>query len=144
MFNPYIIILSLFIIAGLFATFWGWRIIREGKKTLSWPKAQGSISKVEATSKADDLLPRIEFSYRVNDKDYQCPLNFPDSVSPSQELTNQYLKKYPVGTNVQVSYNHDKPEISTIEPGIANGDWFVFVLGILTVIFGVIFLFVSN
>ncbi len=144
MFNPYIIILSLFIIAGLFATLWGWRIIREGKKTLLWPKAQGSISKVEATSKADDLLPQIEFSYRVNDKDYQYPLNFPDSVSPSQELTNQYLKKYPVGTNVQVSYNPDKPEISTIEPGIANGDWFVFVLGILTVIFGIIFLFVSN
>ena len=91
MFNPYIIILSLFIIAGLFATLWGWRIIREGKKTLLWPKAQGSISKVEATSKADDLLPQIEFSYRVNNKDYQCTLNFPDSVSPSQELTNQYM-----------------------------------------------------
>jgi len=144
MFNPYIIILSLFVIAGLFATFWGWKIISDGKKTLSWPTTLGSIAKVEATSKSDDLLPLIEFSYCVNDKAYQCALDFPDSVTPSQELTNQYLKKYPAGTNVQVSYNPDNPEISTIEPGIANGDWFVFVLGVLTVVFGLIFLFISE
>lgn len=142
--NPYVIILSLFIIAGLFATFWGWRIIRESKKTLSWPNIDGAISKLEASSMSDDLLPLVEFSYCVNHKEYLCILKFPDSVSPSQELKKQYQEKYPVGTQVKVFYEPDNPENATIEPGMANGDWFVFVLGVITTVFGLIFLFSSN
>ena len=139
-FNPYIIILSFFILAGLFATIWGWRIITEAKKNLVWPTTPGTISKLQASSQADDLLPLIEFSYSVNEKEYQRTLSFPNSVSPSQELTKQYLKKYPLGSSVEVSYDPEFPEDATIEPGLANGDWFVFAIGIITTFFGFIFL----
>ena len=128
MFNPYVIILSLFIIAGVFASLWGWRIIARGRETLAWPKTNGTITQSEPASDADDLLPLIGFSYQVDNKNYQQTHHFPASVTPSPELSKSYLEKYPVGTSLPVHYHPDDPENATIEPGLANGDWFVFAL----------------
>ena len=72
MFNPYIIILSLFIVAGLIATIWGWTIIAKGQKTLRWPNVEGIIEESRPASDADDLLPHILFSYTVAVQTYRC------------------------------------------------------------------------
>lgn len=144
MFNPYVIILSLFIVAGLTASFWGWRIISKSRESLAWPHTDGTITRSDAASEADDLLPLIEYSYAVDGRSFQTSHQFPPSVSPSQELSKQYLQRYPVGVSIQVYYQPDNPQHATIEPGMASGDWFVFALGLLTTIFGIVFLFFSG
>ena len=107
MINPYIIILSLFLIAGLIATVWGWRIIVQGRKTLCWPSIDGII---EASLKSSpvsntesnhesfpvdpdqeelsqyDLIPYIEYSYTVNGKSYKQHIDFPGDISPTKEF----------------------------------------------------------
>ncbi len=65
MFNPYAIILGLFIIAGFIAALWGWFIIAKARKTRRWPVVEGIIEQSAPTSEANDLLPHILFSYTV-------------------------------------------------------------------------------
>ena len=96
MFNPYIIILSLFIVAGLIATIWGWTIIAKGQKTLRWPNVEGIIEESRPASDADDLLPHILFSYTVAAQTYRCTVEFSSGITPTQEFTASYMKDFPL------------------------------------------------
>lgn len=143
MFNPYAIILGLFIIAGFIATLWGWSIIAKARKTRRWPMVEGAIEQSAPMSETDDLLPHILFSYTVGMRTYQHVLGFPDGANPSPELATRYTGKYPVGAKVPVYYNPDQPDQATLEPGLARGDWMILALGIAAMAFGIFALFFS-
>ena len=136
--NPYMIILSFFLLAGLATSAWGWTIIARGRRTLRWPSVEGTIS--ECAVSDDDSLPQIEFSYVVAGRDYRCEQVFPGGTTPSQQLVASYALKYPVGAKVKAHYDPARPEHATLEPGLARGDWMIFVLGVIATIFGIIFL----
>lgn len=142
MFNPYTIILSLFILSGLAASLWGWRIIAQGKKTLLWPATDGVIDVSTIDKQQGDLLPRIEFHYSVDGHPYKGTVTFSRDITPSQEFCNSYLAKYPRGQKVSVHYNPDDPGHATLEPGVKKGDSIVLVIGLITLFLGIIFLFV--
>ena len=142
MINPYVIILSAFGIAGIAVTLWGWTIIIKARKTLKWPSVEGVIEESRSASNADDLLPDIRFGYRVGEQSYSCALEFPGSVTPSQQFTTRYLDKYPAGMKVQVYYDPEHPDHALLEPGIGS-DWMIFILGLLATIFAVSALFFS-
>ena len=136
--NPYIIILGLFLIAGLATTAWGWTIIARGRRTQRWPAVDGSITR---NSSSDiDALPEIEFSYQVSGKDYRRMLDYPGGTTPSQQLSASYRAKYPVGAPVKVHYDPAHPEHATFEPGLARGDWMIFILGVIATLFAAVFL----
>jgi len=143
MFNPYVIILSTFGIAGAVVTLWGLMIIRKARKTLGWPSVEGAIKESSPASNSDDLMPNIRFHYQVDDQSYTCTLELPGSVSPSQELTRRYLEKYPQGKKVRVFYDPQHPERATLEPGIGS-DWMVFALGLMATVFSIGALFFSD
>ena len=86
MFNPYAIILGLFIIAGFIVALWGWFIIAKARKMRRWPVVEGTIEQSAPTSEANDLLPHILFSYTVDAHTYRRALEFPGGTSPSPEL----------------------------------------------------------
>ncbi len=136
--NPYLIILSCFLVAGLATSAWGWLIIARGRRTLNWPSVEGIILQCAASD--DDSLPHIEFRYAVAGRDFQCKHTFPGGTTPSQQLVASYTVKYPVGAKVRVHYDPARPEHATLEPGLARGDWMIFVLGVIATIFGIIFL----
>ena len=143
MFNPYSIILGLFLVAGLLATLWSLRIVLTARKTMQWPAVEGLIeeSKVSSASsdsfERNDLLPHITFSYKVEQQSFQQLMKFPGDITPSEEFSKSYVKKYPVGLRVQVHYNPENPEISTLEPGLGKGDWLVLAIGLGTLVFGI-------
>jgi hypothetical protein len=141
MFNVYTVILSLFTVTGLLTTIWGWVIIHKGRKALRWPRAEGVIEQSERTSPSDDLLPHIQFSYTVAGKTYRKTLEFPKGITPTQEFSESYVKKFPAGSDVQVAYDPERPDHATLEPGPAGGDWLVFAFGLGMLIFGIVFLF---
>ena len=71
MLNPYIIILTLFLIAGFMATLWGWLIIRKASKTKHWPSVDGVVVESKLAAADIDLLPHIHFSYTVDQTQHQ-------------------------------------------------------------------------
>jgi len=142
--NPYIIILSLFVIASLLATLWGWKVIVKGRKTLSWPQVTGVIEESTATSEFDDLLPHILFRYAVSEQTYRYSVKFPQGMTPTPEFTAQYLQRFPVGASVSVYYDPQKPNQATLEPGPVKGDWLIFALGLSSTLLGLMFLFVGG
>jgi hypothetical protein len=141
MFNPYTIILSLFVLAGLLATFWGLVIIIRARKMQHWPVAEGVIEESAIASDAGDLLPQIRFRYMVEKQTYHRSLEFPADITPTQEFAASYVKRYPVGATVPVHYNPENPQHATLEAGPGRGDWLVFAIGLGTLIFGILFLF---
>ena len=50
MFNPYSIILGLFVIAGVLVSLWGLRVIVTARKTLQWPAVEGTIEESKISS----------------------------------------------------------------------------------------------
>ena len=140
MFNPYMIVLGLFVVAGLLATLWGLRIIVQARRTAQWPTVQGIIEKSIVTSNDNDLLPNIIFCYEVNGQAYQRSVEFPRDVTPSQEFASSYVDRYPEGSHVLVYYNPENPENATLEPGLGQGDWLVFAIGLGMLVFGILFL----
>lgn len=142
--NYYAIILGLFIIGGFGAVLWGWIIFVKARKTLRWPMVEGVIEQSAPTSKANDLLPYIQFRYTVAAHIYQRTLEFPDNTNPSPELATSYAKKYPVGAKISVYYNPEQPNQATLEPGLARGDWMIPALGIAAIALGVFALFFSS
>lgn len=140
--NPYTIILSFFLIAGLATSVWGWIIIMRGRRTRCWPSVDGTILQ-NATSDGDSM-PQIEFGYSVAGHDYQCEHTFPGGITPSQELIAGYIAKYPAGAKVRVHYDPARPEHATLEPGLARGDWMIFVLGVIGTLSGTVFLWFGS
>ena len=141
MFNPYSIILGLFLLGGLFATAWGLLIILKARKTLQWPYVEGIIEESRLASDDDDLLPHIQFSYTVGESAYRRTFEFPGDVTPTEEFAASYVKKYPVGSTVQVHYDPDNPQSATLEPGLGKGDWLVLVIGMGSLLFGIALFF---
>jgi hypothetical protein len=136
MFNPYSIILGLFVAAGLLATLWGWLIIVKARKTQQWPSVEGQIE--ESFTDDKELFPRVTYSYAIKDRPYKRSMEFPGDVTPSQEFARSYLEKYPVGRRVTVYYNPENPDVTTLEPGVGKGDWLVLAIGLGMLIFGVL------
>ncbi len=144
MFNPYAIILGLFIIAGFITALWGWFIIAKTRKMRRWPVVEGAIEQSAPTSEANDLLPHILFSYTVGTHTYQRALEFPGGTNPSPELATSYVRKYPVGAKVPVHYNPNQPDQATLEPDLTRGDWMIPALGVAAMVFGIFALFFSR
>jgi len=138
MFNPYSIILGLFVVAGLLATLWGFRVIVMARKTLQWPSVDGIIEESKVSSDSNDLLPHIKYCYSVEQQTFRQVLEFSGDITPSQEFAKSYVDKYPVGARVQVYYNPADPEIATLEPGLGKGDWLVLAIGLGMLVMGIL------
>ncbi|MGD8558943.1 MAG: DUF3592 domain-containing protein [Gammaproteobacteria bacterium] len=138
MFNPYTIILGLFVLAGLLATLWGWWIIRNARKTQHWPAVEGVIE--ESGVDQQELLPRIRYRYTVEQQTYNQLMKFSGDITPTQEFAAHYAEKFPVGRQVQVYYKPGQPDIATLEPGAGKGDWLVLAIGLAMLGFGILFL----
>ena len=134
--NVYVVIIGLFIASGLAITAWGLRIMAEARKTRQWPSVDGEIVRSVAGPQTDDLLPDIEFRYRVDSQEYQQTMAFPSGTMPTPEFNKSYQKKYPAGAQVAVYYNPEQHHIATLEPGAANGDWMVLAGGIIAILTG--------
>lgn len=138
--NAYVLILWMFLLGGAAVMAWGWTIIAKARKTLQWPRVAGVIEQSDASSEEDDLLPHIVYSYDINGHSYRSQLQFPGGTTPTPEFSASYLKRYPVGAPVVVYYNPASIEETTLEPGMKQGDWMVFALGVMATAGGVLFL----
>jgi len=135
MFNPYTITLSLFVVAGLSVSAWGWFTLSKARKIQKWPNVGGLIKE----SSSDSMI----FIYTINQQTYSQTMDFPPDITPGLESTNSHRNKYPPGAKVTVFYQPDNPENATLEPDPGKDVWLIFTLGIGATLLGIIFLFFS-
>jgi len=130
MFNPYIIILGLFTVTGIGTTIWGVWILARARRSAGWPGIDGEIISCNKADDADSLLPDIRFAYTLAGKRYEKNIDFPSGTSPTQQLSDSYVQRFPRGKVVRVFYNPADPEEATLEPGVHPGDWMVLGFGL--------------
>ncbi len=140
MFNIYSITVGLFCLTGVVVAVWTGRNIIKKRKTTAWPSVTGRIVDVQKSSKENDSLPRVTFSYLVNNKDYQGHLDAPSGESSMPGYTDQFMKKYPVDRKIPVFYNPESPEIHVLKSGASREDWLIFTSGVSTFVIGLTFL----
>jgi hypothetical protein len=140
--NLYPVILALVTLGGIGLSLWGWSIMQKSRTMEQWPRTNGKIESFKDTSKENDLLPEIIFSYHVNGKNYRRQFDFPEGTHPLPEFVTFYKNKYPVGAEVEISYNPKQPETATLEPS-TQGDWMILAMGIAFVIGGAVSLILA-
>lgn len=138
--NLYAIILTLFTIAGLFICIREWRHIKSKNKSNQWLSVEGVIVESNPNNLTGNLLPIIKYSYQVEGSTYTNTLEFPPGTAAMPEFSKNYFKKYPEGKTINVFYNPKDVNQSTLEPGQQKDDWFIFGIGVLTTIAGIVFL----
>lgn len=119
---------------------WGWRMIARGRRSLAWPSVEGTIEESRVASAEDDTLPKIVFSYTVDEHRYRCDAKLAGDAALSPDLAESRVNKYPAGARVRVHYNPREPGQATLEPGPARDDWLIFVIGLAAALLGLGFL----
>ncbi len=133
--NPNVFIFSAVTLAGIGVSLWGWRVLQRSRAQGEWPSVTGTIVASRPGKRDNDLLPHIEFAYRVDGREYRRVFEFPPGTHPLPEFTESYLKKYPVGREVTVYYDPADPSHATLEPS-AHDDWMILAAGLVTAVGG--------
>lgn len=117
---------SLFTLLGGGLIVWQVLAMERAAESRKWPRAPGRILQSFVDKKNDSdgatYLVKVVCQYKVGDFEYVCSrLRFGLSLWNSRSFAywSRALRKYTVGSDVEVSYNPRKPEESVLEPGFA-------------------------
>ncbi len=132
--NYYAIVLGLLTVGGMGVTAWGLLgLHRLHRRRRTWPTIQATIRESRG---GEDILPTIVYRYEVGDSVFERTLELPSGTEPSEELTNDLLRRYPVGSAVQVRYDPEAPERAEVVDLGGTTDWFIVAIGAATTGFG--------
>lgn len=133
-----LIIGAIFIGAGYFIFHLSMDSYYMGQASEDWPTVQGSVihSKVASShdSKGTKYSVDVQYAYRLDGKEYTSnKIEAMLGRSASSDSSDAYgtVNQYPVGKNVTVHYNPDKPWIAVLQAGIAQNTYWI--LGISAV-----------
>jgi len=139
--NLYTITIGVFALAGLIIGIWSWKNISKAKKSEAWPKIDGVITSSDSMNNKENLMPEIEYSYQVDEQTHTGKLELATSDVAMPGHAEKHAEKYPLNSTIEVYYDPENPEVSTLEPGVRKDDWFIFWLCVGSLLTGVIFIF---
>ena len=136
------VLLLVFMAIGCVPLWLGIQGVLEARASLSWPKAEGSItrSSVSVTtnrSRNDNNRERISRSYSASiEYEFQVEgatlrgsrVTAVSDQFGSEDYARAISDKYPLGAKVSVSYNPTDPNECVLEPGRWSGSGMMFVL----------------
>jgi Protein of unknown function (DUF3592) len=138
------IVLLLFFGGGCFAGVMAYRGIAEAQQSLQWPTAPGRIvrSGVDVSvhrERSHDLNRRdretrsysaeVEYEFEVDGQTVKgARIAVISDQFGSKAWAEATTRKFPVGTEVKVSYNPAKPEQCVLEPGRWGGAGFLLII----------------
>ena len=123
--------LIIIVLIGIGLTFLGITKFKKAAEAKSWPTTKGTItsSKVGGAIK---YYPSLTYSYTVDSIEYSSNtisnINF---NSKNSKTVEDFLKKYPLGSEIKVYYNGSEPSLAMLEPGINSGNIILLAFGIL-------------
>lgn len=140
------------LVAGLALLGWQWVARGEASATLQWPVTKGKIVSSQIEEKQvyrrkrlrQVFEPQLEYSYQVDGRDHVGTRidYFEDHDYENQEAAVAMGDKYPVGKEVNVSYDPQDPASSVLEPGVTGSNatlsWVMIGLGGFLTLVGVV------
>jgi len=129
------------LVMGLLLTLGGLKLISDARSNVSWPTAEGVITKSEKGSERVSIgsseyhdFPDIKYSFKVQGEEYT---GFMISSRDFNEPIEKTLEKYPVGKKVIVHYNPKDPSVAYLETGASFQSYIGFFIGIIFLITGI-------
>lgn len=121
------LLLMLYLLIGLFAFLGGFAgsayFLYEfycAIRSLFWPTTEGIIKKSDTHFNSETYDVLIAFQYSINGHDYSGTrvafVTTPDNI---YYFAKRIVRRYPIGSSVQVYYAPDNPTLSVLERGIS-------------------------
>lgn len=115
------------------------RTRRRAAAAYAWPTTQGVVldSTVKSTFNKGSYAPKITYGYSVGGQRYQSSVMSRDFESgSSRDTAEAKANQYPVGREVVVRYNPEKPQEAVLEL-VTPVVWWLYLLAGLSLIMGV-------
>jgi hypothetical protein len=132
--------MGIFLLIGAGLTFWGWNILQNARASTSWPTADGVVTRSEVTHSTDadgvdSYSPEITYSYKVDNTNFiNSTIKFGENSYGNRKKAEGIAAGYPIGKNVTVYYDPEKPDRSVLEPGVSAGSYIVIGIGIFFIL----------
>jgi hypothetical protein len=106
----------IFLIVFPFALYKAWQNVQMAKASTAWPTTTGKITASETVKVMFRRQPRITYSYSVNGAPFTSQrVSFAGGYKPKD--VDPILARYPVGSEVTVAHDPQKPVEATLETG---------------------------
>jgi hypothetical protein len=112
---------GVFLAAGLVLLWAGTAEWRQTRASVSWPTVSGIVEKSYSTIRGRTRHVHIVYAYEVQAVPYRSGRVAFGSHSPA--AGSRWLRQYPVGAPVAVSYDPRDPATSVLEPRRVEGNW---------------------
>jgi hypothetical protein len=112
---------GVFIVVGLVLLWAGTAEWRRARASASWPTTTGVVEQSYATTVRQARHVHIVYSYEVRATSYRSGRVAFGSYSPG--AGRRWLRQYPVGASVAVSFDPQDPATSVLEPRSIEGNW---------------------
>jgi len=121
-------------------------ILRHGLGSEHWPQVNGQVEQFELVSKGGGRAQlswrlSVHYRYTVAGADYEGErIRFSRALQRrGADQARLDETRYAQGSEIQVRYHPDHPELSVLEPGVGRNAWLGLVLGIVMLLISVIF-----
>lgn len=141
-----------FVLIGVAILSYARKLDAKAKESLSWPSTDGEISHSAvlyqtdtnpSTGNSPTYKADVAYRYKVNGRDYSSSrISLADLASTTRSAQNT-VDRYPDNSSVQVYYNPANPAEAVLEPGETSGLTFLYAVGGLFAVAGVLFLIAS-
>lgn len=107
-----------FSIGGLMWVISAYRYIATAKRSESWIRVAGIITRSTSVLNDQSFLPTIEYSYELNGEIHTgSSIHAGAAFSSSEQWAKSVLARYPVGSTADVAVDPGNPTCSVLEPG---------------------------
>ena len=119
-----------FFLAGAILLFFAIRTRRKSSASMAWPSTTGQIStaSVRQNSATDEdghvnftYSPIVEYDFPVNGQAFKGRrINYGITASPTREAAQKEVDRFPIGRQVTVFYNPEKPSEAVLEKKVVT------------------------
>jgi len=132
--------MGIFLLVGVGLTFWGWNILQNARASAAWPTADGVVTRSQVSHSTDaeggdSYQPQVTYKYSANNLSYENDtIKFGENSYSSRKKADEIAATYPIGKNVTVYYDPEKPDRSVLEPGVSGGSYIVIGIGVFFIL----------
>jgi len=123
--------LLIMLIIGLALSLIGFSKFIKATDTKEWPVTKGIITRSEVAG-IMKYYPSITYSYIIDSVTFNSTsisnMNF---NTKNRRVAEEFINKYPLGSEIMVHYNRSNPSEALLEPGINSGNILLLCFGIL-------------
>ena len=130
-----VILLFVSLFCSIFVALGAYNLYR-GFQSGLWPSVKGVVlnsyisrsSSTGSKGTKTTYSASVDYQYEVNDKQYYNNTVSYKGDDASYSGAMRVHQRYPINSEVSVYYNPAKPEVSVLDPGIGNWNFFLIIL----------------